>query len=226
MKYPRRLVLGLAGVAAAVAVGGAALLGGVGVTQHSEVLYMTDGPDFPDVTEVTRASVAVAHVRIVAAGSSYVIPFDAPVTVVSPPPTDNGPKGKAGQPTSAIPAAPNVQGGILKTDYTVEVLENVRGAGINQGDRLTVSQIGGKAADGATVASAEHDPLMRVGDEEVLFLSRDARSGKFFTTGGGVGRFKVLGNGAVAAVDPDSTAGRGVNGRPAASLKQAVQAVR
>jgi hypothetical protein len=225
MNFPKRLVLALAGVAAAVAVGGAAILGGVGVTQHSEMLYLTDGPDFKDVGDITRASAAVAHVRIVSAGTPYVIPFDKGSTVVSPPLADNGPKGKAGTPPSSTAPAAAPFDGVLKTDYTVEVLDNVRGAGIKKGDRLTVSQLGGKTADGATVANAEHDPLMQVGDEEVLFLNRDARSGKFFTTGGGVGRFKVR-NGAVEAVDHDSVAGRGLTGRPAASLKQAVQAVR
>jgi len=225
MNYRKRLVGGLAGAVAAVAVGAAALLSGVGVTQHTELTYMTDGPDFKDVADVTRASVAVAHVRIVSAGNSYVIPFDRPNTVVSPPPTDNGPKGKAGQPTSAVPGAPDPLGGVLKTDYTVEVLDNVRGAGIKKGDRLTVSQLGGTTADGKATASSEHDPRMQVGDEEVLFLSKDPASGKFFTTGGGVGRFKVKNN-VVEAVDHDSAAGRGLTGRPAASLKQAVQAVR
>jgi hypothetical protein len=226
MKHPKRLIMGLAGTAAALAIGGVALLSGFGVTEHSEMLYMTDGPQFRDVAEITRASTAVAHVRIVSAGDSYLIPFDAPVTVVSPAPTDNGPKGKAGQPASTIPTAQNIQNGILKTDYTVEVLDNVRGAGIKRGDRLVVSQVGGKTADGAAVANVEHDPLMQVGDEEVLFLSKDAKSSKFFTTGGGAGRFKVQRDGAVQAVDHDSVAGRAHSGKPATSLKLAVQSVR
>ena len=226
MNYPKRLVGGLAVVAAAVAIGAAALLSGVGVTEHSDVTYQTDGPDFKDVAEVTKASTAVAHVRVVSAGSSYVIPFDPAVTVVSPPPTDNGPKGKAGQPASSEAPVASPKDGILKTDFTVEVLENVRGAGIKKGDQLTVSQVGGVTADGKTTVNAEHDPLMQVGDEEVLFLNKDPRSGKFFTTGGGIGRFKVQKNGTLLAVDLDSAAGRSLTGRPAASLKQAVLAVR
>jgi hypothetical protein len=226
MNYRKRFVGALAGVVAAVAVGGAALLSGVGVTERSELTYMTDGPGFKDVADVTRASVAVAHVRIVSAGNSYVIPFDRPVTVVSPPPADNGPKGKAGQPTSSVPAVPDPHDGILKTDYTVEVLDNVRGAGIKKGDRLVVSQVGGKTADGRAVATVEHDPLMQVGDEEVLFLSKDPKSGKFFTTGGGEGRFKVQTNGTVVAISHDSALGREFNGKPADVLKGSVQGVR
>ena len=42
----KRFILGLGSVAAVLAIGSAALLSGVGVSQRSEVLYMTDGPDF------------------------------------------------------------------------------------------------------------------------------------------------------------------------------------
>jgi hypothetical protein len=107
---------------------------------------MTDGPDFKDVHDLTKASRAVAHVRILAAGKSYVIPFDAPVTTVAPARKDDTAKGKAGQPTPATPALGLLQDGILQTDYTVEVLDNVRGAGIRKGEHIVVSQIGGKLA--------------------------------------------------------------------------------
>ena len=59
----KRVLLGLGSVAAVLAIGGAALLSGIGMTQRSEVLYMTDGPDYKDVTDLTKASAAVAHVR-------------------------------------------------------------------------------------------------------------------------------------------------------------------
>ena len=55
MNFPKRLVLALAGAAAVVAVGGAAILGGVGVTQHSDMLYLTDGPDFKDVGDIKES---------------------------------------------------------------------------------------------------------------------------------------------------------------------------
>ena len=47
---------------------------------------MTDGPSYADVTDLTKASKAVAHVRILSAGASYVIPFDKNTTVVFPAP--------------------------------------------------------------------------------------------------------------------------------------------
>ena len=64
--------------------------------------------------------------RILSAGKSYVIPFDNASTVVSPRPTDNGPKGQAGAQLSSIPGATNIDKGILKTDFTAEVLDLMR----------------------------------------------------------------------------------------------------
>jgi hypothetical protein len=230
----KRLIVGLGSVAALLAIGTASLVSGFGLTQRSEVLYMTDSPNYQDVTDLTKASKAVAHVRIVSAGASYTIPFDAASTVVSPRPTGNGDKDNNGAQTSAIPAAPDTTKGILKTDFTVEVLDNVRSADLKKGQHIVISQLGGtvstKRPDGVSanviVANAEHDALMQVGDEELLFLNHDSQSGKFFTTGGGLGRFKVQSNGTVMAVDHDSAIGRIANGKPASFLKSAVQAVR
>jgi hypothetical protein len=233
MNKRKGLLLGLGSVAAVLAIGGAALVTGIGVTRQSEALYMTDGPNFQDVTDLTKASNAVAHVRILSAGKSYLVPFDTAVTNVAPAPKDDSAKGKLGQPTSGTPALGLLQNGILKTDYTVEVLDNVRGATIKKGQHIIVSQIGGKLAtqgpDGSAketiVANAEHDPVMQIGDEEMLFLNQDSATGKFFTTGGGQGRFKVQGNGTLSPVDVHSDLARLQTGHPVQSLKNAVQAV-
>jgi hypothetical protein len=228
----KRIILGLGSVAAVLAIGGAALLSGIAVSQRSEVQYLTDGPSFADVTDLTHASKAVAHVRVLSVGASYTIPFDRASAVVSGRPTGNADKDKNGQLNSSIPAGP-APTGLLKTDFTVEVLDSVHGAGIKKGDHIVVSQIGGtvstKRPDGVatnvTVAQAEHDPLMQVGDEELLFLNQDAASGKFFTTGGGAGRFKVQSNGTLVAVDHESPVAKIVNGKPTNFLKNAVQGV-
>jgi hypothetical protein len=231
MNKRKGLLLGLGSMAAVLAIGGAALFSGIGVTQQTEALYMTDGPDFQDVHDLTRASGAVAHVRILSAGKSYLVPFDAPVTHIDPARKDDGAKGKGGQATSGTPALGLLQNGIIKTDYTAEVLDNVRGAGIKKGQHIIVSQIGGKLAsqDGSSkdviVANAEHDPVMQIGDEEMLFLNHDSASGKYFTTGGGQGRFKVQRNGTLAAVDAHSSLARTQTGKSVSSLKNSVQAV-
>jgi hypothetical protein len=228
----KKIILGLGSVAAVVAIGAFAISSGIGLTQTSEIQYMTDGPSYADVTDLTNASKAgVAHVRVVSAGKSYTIPFDNASAVVSERPTGNADKDKKGPQTSttAAGAAPT---GLLKTDYTVEVLDNVRGAGFKKGDQIVVSQLGGtvqdRRPDGVTVnkliANAEHDPLMQVGDEELLFLNRDNASGKFYTTGGGMGRFKVQSNGTLVAVDHDSPIAKVANGKPVGFLKSAVSA--
>jgi hypothetical protein len=233
MNKRKGLLLGLGSVAAVLAIGGAALISGFGVTYQSEALYMTDGPNYQDLQDLTRASNAVAHVRIISAGKSYLVPFDAAVTNVAPPRKDDSAKGKLGNPTSGTQAKGLVQNGILQTDYTAEVLDNVRGPGIKKGQQIVISQIGGKlasqGADGSVkeivVANAEHDPVMQVGDEEMLFLNQDSANGKFFTTGGGQGRFKVQSNGTISAVDAHSNLARLQTGKQVASLKNAVQQV-
>ncbi len=233
MNKHKGLLLGLGSVAAVLAIGGAALFTGIGVTRQYAAEYMTDGPAYQDIQDLTKASGAVAHVRIISAGKSYLVPFDAPVTNVAPARKDDSAKGKLGAQTSGTPAKAQLENGILQTDYTAEVLDNVRGASVKKGQQIVISQIGGKlasqGADGTArevvVANAEHDPAMQVGDEEMLFLNQDAATGKFFTTGGGQGRFKVQSNGTLSAVDSHSSLARLETGKQVASLKSAVQQV-
>ena len=230
----KRLIAGLGSAALVLALGGAALVSSVGISEYNEVMYMTDGPVYDDVAGLTKASKAVAHVRVLSAGQSYTVAFDKASPVVDTPPSDNGPKDKAREHAPTLPAVPNPSTGILKTDFTVEVLDNVRGLGVKKGDHLVVTQLGGTVAtkrpdgisENVVVANAEHDALMQVGSEEILFLNQDAGTGKYFTTGGGLGRFKIQSNGTLLAVDHESPLARSQNGKPAASLKNAVQAVR
>lgn len=229
----KRIIVGLGSIAAVLAIGASTVaMTGFGITERSDVTYMTDGPSFADVADLTKASQAVAHVRVVGVGATHTIQFDKASPVVSARPSGNADKDKGGAQLSTTPAGP-APTGILKTDFTVEVLDNVRGASLKKGDHITISQIGGQVAterpDGRPasllVANAEHDPLMQVGDEEVLFLNQDKASGAYFTTGGGMGRFKVGANGALTAVDHDSPIARITNGKPATFLTNAVKSV-
>src|SRR6266849_7672033 len=227
------LLLGLGSVAAVLAIGGATLLTGIGVSYQYAAEYMTDGPAYQDIQDLTKASGAVAHVRIISAGKSYLVPFDAPVTNVAPARKDDSAKGKLGAQTSGTPAKAQLENGILQTDYTAEVLDNVRGASVKKGQTIVISQIGGKlasqGADGSSkeiiVANAEHDPVLQVGDEEMLFMNQDSASGKFVTTGGGQGRFKVQSNGTLSPVDAHSNLARLQTGKSVSSLKNQVQSV-
>jgi hypothetical protein len=228
----KRIIVGFGSAAAVLVLGAAAVVSGVGLTQRSDIEYMTDGPSYADITDLTHASSAVAHVRILSAGNTYTIPFDNNAPVVTARPTGNPDKDKSGPALSNVPAVQAPQG-LLKTDFTVEVLDNVRSSGLRKGDHIVVSQLGGTVSsrrpDGVTVntvvANAEHDPLMQVGDEELLFLNRDGANGKYFTTGGGLGRFKVQSNGSVMAVDHGSPIARVADGKPVNFLKSAVQTV-
>jgi hypothetical protein len=224
MNPRKRLILGLGSVVGAIMLGSLILSNAIGASQTMELMYETDGPSFNDVTDLTKASHAVAHVRVLSAGQSYLIPFDTAVPQVAPVRKDDGSKGKAGEQTTAIPVGLQTPKGILKTDFTVEVLDNIHGANIRKGEHLIVSQLGGKSADGKVSTVAEHDPLMQMGAEEIVFLNQDSASGKFFTTGGGGGRFIVNSNGAVTPVQHDSPIGRIHTGRPASFLKSAVRA--
>jgi tRNA(Phe) wybutosine-synthesizing methylase Tyw3 len=72
----------------------------------------------------------------------------------------------------------------------------------------------------------EHDPLLKVGDQEILFLQRDTQTGKFFATGGGQGRFEVTERGAVTARNQESPVGQAHHGKRVEQLTEAVQAAR
>ncbi len=190
------------------------------ISLRSEAVYMTDGPTFNDIADLTKASHAVAQVKIVSAAKSYRVPFDKAQVVVSPRNTD-GAKGKE-QPQSSVPAVDFKQQGLLHTDFTVEVVDAVRGS-LKNGQRIVVTQLGGTEDNGA-LTNTEHDTLMKVGAQEVLFLRQDAQSGKFFTTGGGQGRFTVAANGTVTPVDQHSQLARLVTGKPASFVTGAAKA--
>lgn len=213
-------MLGLGTGALGLVISGLVLVSGI--SMQSESTYLTDGPSYADVNDLTAASQAVAQVKIVSADKPYVVAFDAPVVTVAPAHTDADKKAQA---VSAVPLAKHQETGILHTDFTVEVLDNIRGSSIKKGDRLVVTQLGGTQQDGV-IASAEHDRLMQVGDQEVLFLRHDATSGKYFTTGGGQGRFKVESNGTLSPIDSHSALARLQTGKPVSFLKNSVQAVR
>ena len=49
----KRIIIGLGSAAAVLAIGGAALLNGSLITQRDEAVYLTDGPSFADLGELT-----------------------------------------------------------------------------------------------------------------------------------------------------------------------------
>lgn len=182
--------------------------------------YFADGPSYNTVSELTNASQSVAHVRVVAVGASYRVPFDAPVVHVAPHEASGAKAGVPPPPPSSKSRPPQL--GLLRTDATVEVVEPIKSSSFRTGDRIVVSQLGGTDEHGAKI-STEHDPLLRIGEQEILFLSAPAGSSKFATTGGGQGRFKLINNGLTAAVDDSTPIARQHNGKPADFLKSVVR---
>ena len=85
------------------------------------------------------------------------------------------------------------------------------------------AELGGTEDNGAVI-NTEHDALMQVGAQEVMFLKKDAQSGKFFTTGGGQGRFTVQSNGTLSPVDTHSAIARLTTGKPASFVTGAAKA--
>jgi len=209
-------IFSVAGVAVLAA---SAILTGT-ATFRGEGIYMTDGPAYADVTDLTKASTAVAQVKIVGKANTYRVPFDKAQVVVSPRDT-SGDKGKE-QPLSSTAGVDLKQTGLLHTDFTVEVVDSVRGS-LKKGERITVTQLGGTEDNGAVI-NTEHDALMQVGAQEVMFLRQDAQNGKFFTTGGGQGRFIVQSNGTLTPVDAHSSIARLATGKPATFVTGAAKA--
>jgi len=209
-------IFSMAGVAVLAA---SAILTGT-ATFRGEGIYMTDGPAYADVADLTKASNAVAQVKIVGKAKTYRVPFDKAQVVVSQRDT-SGDKGKE-QPQSGTTGVDLKQAGLLHTDFTVEVVDSVRGS-LKKGERITVTQLGGTEDNGAVI-NTEHDSLMQVGAQEVMFLKKDAQSGKFFTTGGGQGRFTVQTNGTVSPVDAHSAIARLATGKPASFVTGAAKA--
>jgi hypothetical protein len=88
---------------------------------------------------------------------------------------------------------------------------------------LEVISAGGSGGTGTVSGKATVGQIARLSNG--LFLNQDKASGAYFTTGGGMGRFKVAANGTLTAVDHDSPIARIANGKPATFLTNAVKSV-
>jgi hypothetical protein len=229
-KMKRSAFLGVvAGTVLTMGLGGAALYGaGYGPVQQ-ESHYLASGPEYASLRELTRASRLVVRARVAEAGKPYYVAFDPAVVVddsagatggkgkdQGPPPTERS----AARPTDPPSAADK---GILKTDFSVEVLEVIVGDSVQAGQRLTVSQIGGLDDRGRPV-SVEEDPLLKVGEQEVLFLARDPASQRFFTVGGGQGRFKIQPDGRALPVGGHSPLRSAASVNTLTTLREAIRA--
>lgn len=111
-------------------------------------------------------------------------------------------------------------GGVELTDFEAALIQRIKGPAQNP---VIIRQTGGP-----DMAVAD-DPLMRPGDEYVLFLHRYA-PGRYYVLGGPQGRFALDGQGRVwslDAIDPGVrdalAAGLQVRGKPLAELASEVR---
>jgi hypothetical protein len=114
--------------------------------------------------------------------------------------------------------------GILKTDSTVEVLQTIKGSDLKVGQHLTVNQLGGIDEHGNPVLAEDEGMLLQQGEQDIMFLNRAPKSGKFFTTGAGQGRFVVTDKDTVRAILPQSPVGAAVNGQSVDAFIAAIKA--
>lgn len=224
----RSQFLGVAGgTLLSLGAGGVALYGAGYRPIRQESQYLASGPEFASLGELARASSLVVRAAVVEAGAPYHVPFDPAVVVAGPagavvrgkegaPPPEPTP-----DPSTRTPSA--AEKGILKTDFTVEVLEVMAGDSVQRGQRLTVAQLGGVDDRGRTV-SVEDDPLFKVGEQEVLFLQRDPDSRRFFTVGGGQGRYKITRAESLHPVSAHAPQAKEYSGAPLSALREAIRA--
>ncbi len=198
-------------------------------TQHQTSFYEASVICCADFHELTTRSDAVVFAKVVTASPSYVIPLLPAVTVIAVPPSLTGPKATAlprATPANAgFALPPGANDGLVKTDFTVQVLNVLRGNNVQQGQQLTVAQLGGTDPQGNQV-QLQGDPLFQIGDTEVLFLKRSPVTGKYVTVGDSQGRYAVDASGSVRAKDAAEFAYTGAySGKTVKELAAAVQAV-
>ncbi len=200
---------------------------------HGEVTqggsYTAEYTCCTDFSGLTKQGIVVVLGRVVANSPSYVVHYDRPVTTIDAAPQLSGPKATAV--AAAPPPTPDANAtqppdpGVALTDSTIQVLETWRGNAAQTDRTLTVTQAGGTDAQGQQVRQVD-DPLLQVGQEEVLFLAPIPGTGKYSTVGGPQGRFPVGPTGTVQALDQGAGSyTKAYNGLTLAALKAAVRAV-
>lgn len=188
------------------AVGVAMIAFGV-LTHHPQHATIVDGSlaGYATLAQMTNASPLVAEIKVVRQLQSYRIPLDPIYVNNTPQPASTGSEDQ----------------GPLKTDFLVQIVEPIKGTASEGGDQIVVTQEGGVDAAGKPIEVMEGNPLLQVGDREIVFLRYGT---KYFFAGGPEGRFEVLSDGTVAARASWSPMGRKYDHVPASALIAAIKA--
>ncbi|MDQ3810561.1 MAG: hypothetical protein M3336_09745 [Chloroflexota bacterium] len=239
----RRALLGM-GALALVATVGLSQVGRPdysGLAANQDVVMHVAYTPMKDLGELTRKSDAAVIGRVVARGATRLIKPDRqqPQAFVPQAPLEGLSREKL-EGLNNAPAAParsreNIitpEGGIPVTQFTVEVTRPLQGS-LSKGNKITLNQVGGEISiplgPGAPTLKrtifADHDPLLVVGQEQVLFLSR-AGDGTFSITGGPDGRFNIDARRTLQPVDHGSLIGNSLKGVTIDSLEARVRTLK
>lgn len=157
--------------------------------QPSATAYIeTDGPSYESLEELAKNSVAVVTVDILGSESALEYPsFDSDDPMINP---------YAG--TGESPSREELEA--MATPVTLHRVKAtaVIGGSLRPGDEIVILELGG-VVDGVDYEAADM-PLL--GDDQLLFLDTTPK-GRYFTVGGGQGRFNPDGKGGfVSALTP------------------------
>jgi hypothetical protein len=205
-----------------------------------EVEMHTSRLPVANLDELAKKSDAVVVGRVVASGAVHFIQADGQKPQPVQPDARLAGLDKAKE-AARIPAAPRSNDGILTpprgipvTDFNVEITQVLNGK-LARGSKITVSQPGGEIQlpnpSGSTAPTlvrtlvAEHDPLMVVGQEHVLFLQRSS-DGTFHVTGGPDGRFNLDARRTLKPIDEGTPLGASQKGQTLDSLQKNLNTIR
>lgn len=180
--------------------------------------------------QLVQASDEIAVVKVVRNLGSYTVPWD-PISNNPPPspPTDAVAVAKLTAVAAATPVPTPAwsPGGRpsdpepIETKFLLQVDTPLAGH-LAKSAQLTLVEIGGTVGGKTQVIVG--NPLPRVGDTEVLFLSQNHdHPGTYNVVAGPEGRFAIA-NGVVLARAPNVAVGRRFDGQPLAVLTSAIQA--
>jgi hypothetical protein len=193
----------------------------------------------PSLEALSGTADAVIVGRVVAQGeTTFLRGSGGPPRPIAPAPADAAVRDKLAEARPAAaslpvdPAAergeiPVYPPGLPMTRFTIEVSRVLRGGatGLASGARLTLVQAGGPvelpAAPDAPrrilPLELEDDPLFKVGERQLLFLSRQP-NGEYMVAGGPDGRFALDAADRLRPMDDHSPIGRAQQGRTVAEL--------
>jgi len=208
---------------------------------NREVEFHTARLPIQDLSELSNKSDAAVVGRVVSKGEVRFIKPDVQqprAFTPSGPPSDlpknkvAGLTDKAEAPSRNQPDVITPPAGIPVTQFTVEVTRSLQGD-LKVGQRITLEQAGGEISMvlGGTAPTlkrtivAEHDPLMVVGQEQVLFLTK-GNNNAFVVTGGPDGRFSLDARRALQPVDEGSPVGKASKGEALESFATHVKQLR